>query len=82
MIDNSTGSIAISVKDAAIASGPIYEDATYKYFGEAAPATGLSDARWSVSRMRKSDSYIQWVNEGKANQLYTDLATVAALTFV
>lgn len=82
MIDQKTGNQSISITDMVMGFGPIYQDATYKYFGEAAAGTALTDAKWSVSRMRISDSYVQYADSGKPTQVYTDLATVAALTFV
>ena len=77
---------ALHVTDGVFASGPIYQDATYKYFGEAMPGTALTDASWRVSRMRLDNSQIQWANvdpDGNANfnNVYTDLATVAAMSF-
>ena len=69
----------------ALAGGPIYEDATYKYFGEAEPGTALTAAKWRVSRMNISTKQIEWANvDGvKANfdNLFTDLTIVAALTY-
>jgi len=71
--------------DVALASGPIYEDATYKYFGEANPGTPLATAQWRVSRMRKADAYFQWANVVKGvasfDNVFTDLVAVAALTY-
>lgn len=63
------------------ASGPIYNDGTYKYFGEAKPASPLTSPVWKVSRMNISTSYVQWVDGGRPTQVYTDVATVAALSF-
>lgn len=71
----------MDVQDGALAFGEIYEDATYKYFGEAVPGSGLSEAVWRVSRMAKTGSRVQWVDKGAFSQVYTDLSTVAALTF-
>lgn len=67
--------------DAALASGEIYEDATYKYFGEAPPGSPLTAPNWRVSRMTKIGSRFEWVAGGQFTQVYTDLATVAALPF-
>lgn len=73
---------ALHVTDGALASGPIYNDGTYKYFGEAIPGTALTAANWRVSRMRISDSYIQWADgDGNFDNVFTDLATVAAMSF-
>ena len=67
---------------AILAFGPIYNDGTYQYFGEALVGTALSTAAWRVSRMSLSTSQIQWA-DGNAdfNNLFTDLATVAALSY-
>ena len=65
----------------ALASGEIYQDATYKYFGEAAPGTPLTTANWRVSRMALVGSRIQWVDSGRFTQVYTDVSVVAALAF-
>ncbi len=74
---------AAHVTDGALASGPIYQDATYKYFGDAVPGTALTAATWRVSRMRISDSYVQWADgNGNFDNVYTSLAVVAALTFL
>ena len=69
-------------KAAPMAQGPIYQDATYKYFGEAAPGSALTNPEWRVSRMNLTTSQLQWA-DGNANfdNVYTDLATVAAMTF-
>jgi len=69
-------------KDAPMAKGPTYQDATYKYFGEAAPGSALTDPVWRVSRMNLTTSQLQWA-DGNVNfdNVYTDLATVAAMAF-
>ena len=69
-------------KDAPMAKGPTYQDATYKYFGEAVPGSALTNPEWRVSRMNLTTSQLQWA-DGNANfdNVYTDLATVAAMTF-
>ena len=68
-----------------LAGGPIYDDGTYKYFGEAEPGTTLNSADWRVSRMNNTTKQIEWANlDGtKANfdNLFTDVATVAALIY-
>lgn len=70
------------VENSALASGPIYNDGTYKYFGEAAPGTALATAKWRVSRLRISDSYIQWADgNGNFDNVFTDQVTVAALAY-
>jgi len=70
------------VTDGASALGPIYNDGTYKYFGEAIAGTLTTAASWRVSRMRISDSYIQWVDSGNFTQVYNVEATIIALTYV
>ena len=72
----------IVVEDKAMAFGPIYNDGTYKYFGEAAAGTLTTASTWRVSRMRLSDSYIQWVDSGSYTQVYNVEATIIALTYV
>lgn len=69
-------------EDAAVGFGPIYNDGTYKYYGEAAPGTLTATAAWRVSRMRISDSYFQWVDNGNYTQVYDVEATIAALVYV
>ena len=67
---------------AAMTFGPIYQDATYKYFGEAVPGTALSAAVWRVSRMRITDKYVQWADgNGNFDNVFTDLGTVAGLSY-
>ena len=69
----------------AVALGPIYEDATYKYIGEADPGTALNVPKWRVSRINNSTTQIEWANvdgnKASFNNLFTDLVTVAALTY-
>jgi len=70
------------IVDDALALGPIYMDATYKYFGEAYPGAILAGAVWRVSRMSMATSQIDWADgNGKFDNVFTDLSTVAALTF-
>lgn len=74
---------AALVVDGALASGPIYDNGTYKYFGEAVPGTALAAAFWRVSRMEIATGRIQWA-DGNADfdNVFTNLTTVAALTYV
>jgi len=58
-----------------------YTDATYNYFGEASPASALTDPNWRVNRMNIATNRIEWVDGGQFTQVFTDLGTVAALTF-
>ena len=68
--------------DAAAASGPIYDDGTYKYFGEAVPGTALSSASWRVSRLTISTNRIEWADgNGNFDNVFTDVSTVAALSY-
>jgi len=69
------------VIEIALALGPIYESATYKYFGEAAPGTATTAAAWRISRMTIADSQIQWVDNGKFTQVFDVEATIVALTY-
>ena len=56
-----------------LAFGPIYEDATYRYFGEAAPGTALTEPKWRVSRINKTTGQEEWA-DGNANfdNVYTE----------
>lgn len=73
---------AAPVSDGALASGPIYTDATYNYFGEAVPGSALTAAVWRVSRMAISNSRVEWADgNGNFDNVYTSLAVVAALSF-
>jgi len=76
----------MDVIDTPVAFGPIYEDATYKYFAEAVPGSSLSAAVWRVSRMVIATTQIQWANVGDGNvpgfnNVFTNLAAAAALTY-
>lgn len=64
-----------------MALGPIYNDGTYKYFGEAAPGTATTAAAWRVSRMKISNSQIQWVDGGNFSQVYDVEVTIKNLTY-
>lgn len=72
----------VKIVDDALADGPVYNDGAYKYFGEARPGTGLTESKWRVSRMNLTTSQVQWA-DGNADfdNVYTDLATVAALSY-
>ena len=63
-------------------NGPIYEDATYKYFGRASAGSDLTDPAWEVSRLNIATGRIQYA-DGNTNfdNVYTSLAVVAALDF-
>ena len=63
----------------AIDFGPIYEDATYQYFGEAGVGTALTTASGRVSRISLATGQEQFANGGKFDNLFTDLATVQGL---
>jgi len=59
-----------------------YTDATYNYVCVAPPGTPLTTAAWRVSREHKTSGRIEWVDgNGNFDNVATDLATVAALTF-
>jgi len=66
-----------------LAPGPIYDDGTYQYFGDALPGTALNAATWRVSRMSYADSRVQWA-DGDTNfdNIFTDLTAVAALNYI
>ena len=67
---------------AALAMGPIYENATHKFYGEAIPGTPLTDANWRVSRITIIGKRIMWADgDGRFDNVFTDLATVAALSY-
>jgi hypothetical protein len=79
--DQSVGG-AKKVVSGAFASGPIYEDATYKYFASALPGAALTAAVWQVSRMNKITFQVMWADgNGLFDNVFTDLATVAALAY-
>ena len=67
--------------DGALAFGPIYNDGTYQYFGEAEAGTLEATAAWRISRMNITTSQIQWVDDGNFTQIYAVEATIAALTY-
>jgi hypothetical protein len=81
---NSAGDSAVPVtaEDAALAFGAIYNDGTYKYFGEAAAGTATTASSWRVSRMTIATSQIQWVDSGNFSQVYNVKADIIALTYV
>ena len=60
----------------------MYDSGTYKYFGDAAVGTSLTDASWRVSRITTATSKIEWA-DGNSNfdNVFTDVSTVAALTY-
>ena len=65
-----------------LAMGPIYNDGLYKYFGEAVPGTALTTAEWRVSRMKIADKQVDWADgNGLFDNVFTDVATVAGLTY-
>ena len=73
---------AAHVADGALASGPIYEDASFKYFGDAIPGSSLTASVWRVSRLSNSTSQLEWADgDGKFDNVFTDLSTVAALDY-
>lgn len=69
----------------ALGIGPVYEDSTYKYIGESEPGVLLTDSRWRISRINKTTNRVEWANVIKNvagfNNVFTDLATVAALSY-
>lgn len=66
----------------ALALGPVYSNSTYQYFGEAVPGTALTAAAWRVSRLTIATNRIEWADgNGKFDNVFTDLSTVAALSF-
>lgn len=68
--------------EAGYAFGPIYDNGTYKYFGDAKAGTSLSTAAWRISRMTIATSQIQWCDgDNNFDNVFTDLATVAALSY-
>jgi len=82
-----TGQIVVygsaHVADGALALGPIYDNGTYKYFGEARPGVALTAAAWRVSRLTVANSRIQWADgNGEFDNVFTDLSTVASLTYI
>ncbi len=78
----STKDGALFVVDWALDFGPIYDDGTYQYFGEALPSTPrplLTASVWRVSRIDKVTGREEWVDSGNFTQVFTDLATVQGL---
>lgn len=70
------------VRDSALEFGPIYDDGTYQYFGEAEPSSprpALTDAVWRVSRINKATGREEWLASGEFTQVFTDVGTVAGL---
>jgi len=73
---------AASVANAPLEFNEIYDDGTYQYFGEAIPSNPRplkTDAVWRLSRIHKVTSREEFVDAGNFTQVYTDVATVAAL---
>lgn len=66
-----------------LAVGPIYQNATHKFFGYALPGTELTENKWRISRMSLTTNQIEWANGASTGftNPYTDLATVEALTY-
>jgi len=74
--------MAQGIFEAPIAFGPIYENATHKFFGEAAPGTALTAASWRVSRMSLTDSQIEWADgDSNFDNVFTNVTIVEALSF-
>jgi len=69
----------------ALALGPIYNDGTYKYIGEANPGTALTASKWRVQRINIATTQIEWANvngvKAEFNNVFTDVGTVAALLY-
>ncbi len=83
-LDPTTGQryILTRAEEAALALGPIYDDGTYKYFGEAVPGTALTAADWRVSRMTIATSQIEWCDgDALFDNVFTSLAVVELLSF-
>ena len=70
------------IDEPALALGPIYDDGTYKYIGEAQPGTALTAAKWRVSQLTISTSQIKWADgNAEFDNVFTSLAVVEALSF-
>lgn len=63
--------------------GPIYEDATHKYFGETNQiGSQLNEPVFRVSRLTKATGrHVYADGDTEFDNVYTDLNTVAALTY-
>ena len=74
--------MTVTSVDQGLAFGPIYEDGTYKYFGEAYPGQPLTAATWRVSQMTIATSQIKWADgNARFDNVFTSLAVVEALSF-
>jgi hypothetical protein len=63
-----------------LAMGPIYNDGTYKYYGEALPGTLVGASSWRISRMNITTKQVDWA-DGNADfdNPYTDENTVTVV---
>ena len=60
-----------------------YSDLNFEYIGESAPGTALTAASWRVKRIDNTTFREQWADgDDRFNNVMTDLATVAGLTYV
>lgn len=71
---------AASVTDGAL-DYVCYTDATHKYYCEAAPQTAVTEAGWRVVRETLATGLFRYAGTGNFDQVATDLATVAGLTY-
>ena len=58
-----------------------YSGGGYSYWCEAPPLSNLSDPVWLIIRKNDATGAMLYAGTGKFDQLATDLATVAALTY-
>ena len=74
---------AVVVSSLPLEYGPIYENATHKFYGETYNlGAALNASVWRVSRVTKADNQLVFA-DGNANfdNVYTSLVVVEALTY-
>ena len=73
---------AASVSQATFAFGPIYDDGTYQYFGEAVPGSATTASVWRVSRMHKTTKQIMWAGgDSNFDNVFSPEGTVTGFTY-
>lgn len=65
-----------------LAMGPIYNNGTHKFFGEAQPGTALATAAWRVSRMDISTKQVDWADgDSLFDNVFTSVGVVELLVY-
>ncbi len=73
---------AAVVSDSDYALGPIYDDGTWQYFGEAVPGSAVGAASWKVYRVNKTTGQTEYANgNSNATNVYIDAATVTGFPY-